>query len=80
MRDNIPLEQLNNPRYTIAADGNLVITSTYHYNFYRIMIRTLSDVQLEDQERFTCTAKNDYGQQSKTMNLFVDGLCNLIEV
>ena len=28
MRDGIPLRQLDNPRYTILADGNLMITST----------------------------------------------------
>ncbi|CAI4229355.1 unnamed protein product [Auanema sp. JU1783] len=57
-RDGVPLQQLNNPRYVIADDGNLMITNA----------------QLEDQKRFTCIAKNEYGQQSKTTMVMVVGL------
>uniref|UniRef100_A0A1I7X4J4 Ig-like domain-containing protein n=1 Tax=Heterorhabditis bacteriophora TaxID=37862 RepID=A0A1I7X4J4_HETBA len=57
-RDDVDLETLDNPRYTVLADGNLLITNA----------------QLEDQTRFTCIAKNDYGQQSKSTMLMVIGL------
>ncbi|EGT58022.1 hypothetical protein CAEBREN_29713 [Caenorhabditis brenneri] len=46
------------PRFTILADGNLLI----------------NDADVDDQGQFTCVAKNIYGQQSQTTTLMVTGL------
>ncbi|EYB86260.1 hypothetical protein Y032_0282g1275 [Ancylostoma ceylanicum] len=57
-RDGIPLENIDHSRYTVLPDGNLLIMNA----------------QLEDQTRFTCIAKNEYGQQSKTTMVMIIGL------
>ncbi|CAD6189244.1 unnamed protein product [Caenorhabditis auriculariae] len=57
-KDSVELDSLNNPRYTVLADGNLLITNA----------------QMEDQSRYTCIAKNPYGQQSQNTNLIITGL------
>ncbi|RCN28810.1 immunoglobulin I-set domain protein, partial [Ancylostoma caninum] len=57
-RDGVPLENIDHSRYTVLPDGNLLIMNA----------------QLEDQTRFTCIAKNEYGQQSKTTMVMIIGL------
>ncbi|KAJ1352355.1 hypothetical protein KIN20_008678 [Parelaphostrongylus tenuis] len=57
-RDGVPLEVVDSPRYTVLPDGNLLITNA----------------QLEDQTRFTCVAKNEFGQQAKTIIVMITGL------
>ncbi|CAI5454959.1 unnamed protein product [Caenorhabditis angaria] len=57
-KEGISLGAVGNDRYTQLADGNLLIT----------------DAQVEDQGRFTCIAKNIYGQQSQTTAVIVTGL------
>ncbi|WKY14387.1 hypothetical protein Q1695_000159 [Nippostrongylus brasiliensis] len=57
-RNGVSLEYLDDSRYTLLSDGQLLITNA----------------QLEDEAAFTCTAKNDYGQQSKTITVVISGL------
>ncbi|VDM60006.1 unnamed protein product [Angiostrongylus costaricensis] len=57
-RDGVPLEIVGNSRYTVLPDGNLLITNA----------------QVEDQTRFTCIAKNEFGQQAKTIMVMITGL------
>ncbi|CAB3399927.1 unnamed protein product [Caenorhabditis bovis] len=57
-KGGVSISKLNNNRYTQLPDGNLLI----------------SDVSVEDQDRFTCIAKNVYGTQSQTTAVMVTGL------
>ncbi|VDO41186.1 unnamed protein product [Haemonchus placei] len=57
-RDTVPLVLPNYSHYTLLTDGYLLITNA----------------QLDDQTSFTCTAKNNYGEQSKTTLVVVSGL------
>ncbi|GMT05475.1 hypothetical protein PENTCL1PPCAC_27649, partial [Pristionchus entomophagus] len=60
-RDGVDIADLDDEtrgRYQITVDGSLLI----------------NNATLEDQTRFTCVAKNDYGEQARTTTVIITGL------
>ncbi|CAJ0933626.1 unnamed protein product, partial [Mesorhabditis belari] len=57
-KNGVLLHELDNPRYKQLDDGSLLITGA----------------DLEDQDTFTCTAKNEYGESQKSINVIITGL------
>ncbi|GMT31155.1 hypothetical protein PFISCL1PPCAC_22452 [Pristionchus fissidentatus] len=60
-RDGVDITELDDDtrgRYLVLVDGSLLI----------------NNATLEDQTRFTCVAKNDYGEQARTTTVIITGL------
>lgn len=80
-RNGVKIEKLSN-RVKILPDGSLLINSM-HSHFvvifsapavYKFENFKITDVQVDDQDRYTCIAENTFGRQDKTIALLVTGL------